>query len=444
MYPREYALGMACLDHLSLVRQDYTDLIRRCAPLSDRTKQILEINEEDHGKAIMVFTVVTVIFLPLSFVTSYFGMNASDIRDMNETQAVFWSVAIPLTCVTVGSCLLIGYNGDSIRDLISDMYRKMMRKERDIVEASGITVSQRQGPSKSKGGLDSVFDSFGPADELPSRRRDLHRADYNYDDYDDDWYEKEDPKLLDKYNTPTYPSGAYPPSTAPKRGDYYPTPTPLAIQARRQSLYPYPYSSDRKSSRNEYDKTPYMPYKDVARDRPRRTGTTKSRHANSTNPFSPINSRNPFDPYVDDGLSLPPPPRRMPTNETTTRRRETYYDDGDDVVDEPDSSTHGGHVDMRSRYGRRGRSRSSSWIRTRSQSRGRDWSYEREPVRRVHYARGSRERIRPRNPYGDFDSYAADRVSGRPRRRREQEYERREEGSRRYPQRFQRNVIQYN
>ncbi|KAI4954384.1 hypothetical protein J4E91_002097 [Alternaria rosae] len=100
MYPYENALGRACLDHLCLVRQDYADLIRRCAPLSDRTKQILEINEEDHGKAIMVFTVVTVVFLPLSFVTSYFGMNASDIRDMDETQAVFWSVAIPLTCVT--------------------------------------------------------------------------------------------------------------------------------------------------------------------------------------------------------------------------------------------------------------------------------------------------------------------------------------------------------
>ncbi|KAH6875795.1 hypothetical protein BKA58DRAFT_128904 [Alternaria rosae] len=76
MYPYENALGRACLDHLCLVRQDYADLIRRCAPLSDRTKQILEINEEDHGKAIMVFTVVTVVFLPLSFVTSYFGMNA--------------------------------------------------------------------------------------------------------------------------------------------------------------------------------------------------------------------------------------------------------------------------------------------------------------------------------------------------------------------------------
>ena len=378
MRPFENALGMACLDHLILVRQDYADLIRRCAPLSDRTKQILEINEEDHGKAIMVFTVVTVVFLPLSFVTSYFGMNASDIRDMDETQAVFWSVAIPLTCVTVGSCLLIGYNGDSIRDLLSSMYRKMTKKESDMVEAAGITVSQRQGPSKSKGGRDSIFDSFGPAeDNLPSRRRDLYRADYSDDDDDVGWYDKGKRKLL------------------------------------------------------EYDRTPHMPYKDVTGDRPRRTGTTKSRYANSTNPFSPINSRNPSNPYADGGTRSrpdiydlppppPPPPRRMSTNDTTMRSRSKRYDDDDD----DEWYTRRRDVEVGPRYVRRGRSR--------SQSRGRDWSSDREPVRRVHYADEPGERIRHRNPGGSPDSHDVYRDSGRPQRRRESEYERRDEGSKRY------------
>lgn len=74
MFSYEQILLQSCLDDLQLVSEDYADLIRRCGPLSNRTKQSLEINEEDHGKAIMVFTVVTVIFLPLSFATSYLGM----------------------------------------------------------------------------------------------------------------------------------------------------------------------------------------------------------------------------------------------------------------------------------------------------------------------------------------------------------------------------------
>ena len=47
------------------------------------------IKSEGQGVAIFVFTVVTVVFLPLSTVTSYMGMNASDIRDMGQGQWIF-------------------------------------------------------------------------------------------------------------------------------------------------------------------------------------------------------------------------------------------------------------------------------------------------------------------------------------------------------------------
>ncbi|KAI4656384.1 uncharacterized protein J4E79_007937 [Alternaria viburni] len=361
MYLYEEALGRACLEHLSLVRLDYVDLMRRCAPLSDRTKQILEINEEDHGKAIMVFTVVTVIFLPLSFVTSYFGMNASDIRDMDETQAVFWSVAIPLTCVTVGSCLLIGYNGDSIRDLLSSMYRKTMRKERDTVEAASITVAQRQGPSKSKGGLDSIIDPFGAAYEVfPSRRRDLYRASYGDDDFDE-WYVPDHPMSKSPYLSQPYSSGV------PAKGQHsYASPAPLAIEARRQSLYPYPHVPDRRSSRMDYKRSPYMPYKEAAPVRPRPHHIMKGHYANSNDLFNPFSPTSHVDPYADGDLRsrlniyghpmshLPPypPPRRMSTKDTTTRSRSRYYDDdgdGDDDDDDDEWFERGGRVEVTER-----------------------------------------------------------------------------------------------
>lgn len=75
LFPYERVLLNSCLDNLALTREEYEDQIRRCGPLSNSTKQSAEITEEDHGKAILVFTIVTVIFLPLSFVTSFLGMN---------------------------------------------------------------------------------------------------------------------------------------------------------------------------------------------------------------------------------------------------------------------------------------------------------------------------------------------------------------------------------
>ncbi|KAE8846396.1 hypothetical protein PTNB73_02378 [Pyrenophora teres f. teres] len=145
MFPYERDLLRTCLKNLLLARDDFADLQDLCRPLSDRTKQILEINEEDHGKAIMVFTVVTVIFLPLSFATSYFGMNTSDIRDMDQTQTLFWSVAIPLTVLTVGGCMLIGYNGVELLDAISSFLRTVSGKQKESPDA-GVGVSRRKPP----------------------------------------------------------------------------------------------------------------------------------------------------------------------------------------------------------------------------------------------------------------------------------------------------------
>jgi hypothetical protein len=51
--------------------------------------------------AAVVFTIITVIFLPLSFVASVFGMNSADIRDMALTQWVFWVSACSFTVVVV-------------------------------------------------------------------------------------------------------------------------------------------------------------------------------------------------------------------------------------------------------------------------------------------------------------------------------------------------------
>ncbi|CAI6340864.1 unnamed protein product [Periconia digitata] len=145
MFPFERLLLDSCSDSIALTSEELADQFDRCGPLSDSTKQSAEINEEDHGKAIFVFTVVTAIFLPLSFITSYLGMNTSDIRDMENSQALFWQIAAPLTVAVMGSVLFIAYNGDEIRDNISSTYRNLTGKQTRITPTRGsISIIQRK------------------------------------------------------------------------------------------------------------------------------------------------------------------------------------------------------------------------------------------------------------------------------------------------------------
>ena len=67
-------------------------------------KHVESINDR-HEAAILILTAVTVIFLPLSFMSSIFGMNTGDIRNMNNGQGVFWISAIPVTMAVIGLSL---------------------------------------------------------------------------------------------------------------------------------------------------------------------------------------------------------------------------------------------------------------------------------------------------------------------------------------------------
>ncbi|KAF2874298.1 hypothetical protein BDV95DRAFT_627032 [Massariosphaeria phaeospora] len=97
----------------------------RTQQLREQLKQSVEILEEDHGKAILIFTTITTIFLPLSFVTSFFGMNTADIRNTNKNQGFFWAIAIPITVTIVGTAVLLAYYGDKLYDATFEAFRKL-------------------------------------------------------------------------------------------------------------------------------------------------------------------------------------------------------------------------------------------------------------------------------------------------------------------------------
>ena len=69
----------------------------------------LAIMAESNNKAILVFTIVTIIFLPLSFFTSYFGMNLKGIADTDKTERYFWTVCGTATVCIVSLTVLFGF-----------------------------------------------------------------------------------------------------------------------------------------------------------------------------------------------------------------------------------------------------------------------------------------------------------------------------------------------
>ncbi len=130
---------------LENLQREYTDLValrENSNALINRTIQLVNIHLENHNKAILVFTIVTIIFLPLSFISSFFGMNTIDIRNTNAHQNLFWLVA---GCVTVGtvtlSFLLAFYGGDMMEWV--DTWKDNRKKEMKRREAVKRVVSQR-------------------------------------------------------------------------------------------------------------------------------------------------------------------------------------------------------------------------------------------------------------------------------------------------------------
>ncbi|KAI0876467.1 hypothetical protein GGS24DRAFT_498897 [Hypoxylon argillaceum] len=84
----------------ALLKEREADLRRINSHFDKALKNLLDIcimEQNDRSvvadtmnKAILLFTGITVVFLPLSFVTSYLGMNLTDIRETTIDQAWFW------------------------------------------------------------------------------------------------------------------------------------------------------------------------------------------------------------------------------------------------------------------------------------------------------------------------------------------------------------------
>lgn len=90
----------------------YAELRDRAKQLSKENVELVETLQDDNSKAIFIFTMVTILFLPLSFVAGFFGMNVVGISGTTSGVGHFWEIALPLTAGIIGLCAVVAIKGE--------------------------------------------------------------------------------------------------------------------------------------------------------------------------------------------------------------------------------------------------------------------------------------------------------------------------------------------
>ncbi|EFX03055.1 Mg2+ transporter [Grosmannia clavigera kw1407] len=90
-----------CLQFVEGRNYDFTSLRERAKALESKNRNKIDTTKDRHDNAIYAFTIVTIIFLPLSAVAGIFGMNTNDVRNMELDQWAYWATAVPVTAVVI-------------------------------------------------------------------------------------------------------------------------------------------------------------------------------------------------------------------------------------------------------------------------------------------------------------------------------------------------------
>ncbi|RFU72016.1 mg2+ transporter [Trichoderma arundinaceum] len=91
-------------DCANLIEQREYEFQRNTEYAEDLEREItykMEWTKDKQENAIYAFTLVTIVFLPLSAISSIFGMNTNDIRNMDFDQWLYWVVALPVTVIII-------------------------------------------------------------------------------------------------------------------------------------------------------------------------------------------------------------------------------------------------------------------------------------------------------------------------------------------------------
>ncbi|KAK4184374.1 hypothetical protein QBC35DRAFT_417078 [Podospora australis] len=81
--------------------REFVELRSHASQLEEFNRNKVDSTRDRQERAIYAFTIVTIIFLPLSSIASIFGMNSSDVRDMELGQWAYWATAVPVTFAVI-------------------------------------------------------------------------------------------------------------------------------------------------------------------------------------------------------------------------------------------------------------------------------------------------------------------------------------------------------
>ncbi|KFY18785.1 hypothetical protein V493_08347, partial [Pseudogymnoascus sp. VKM F-4281 (FW-2241)] len=176
-------LGILIYDAISLVDHKLRDIREMhdwVSHLQASNLQKIDTNKDRQEAAIYAFTIVTIVFLPLSTVAGIMGMNTVDIRDMELSQWVFWAAAIPLMVVVITLCLIWAGELGNFWKGFRDMWRRRDRTRRKKVwnAASNFTPTMAYSPMERSSMYNTGTDSVRDLDHHSVGVRNRNRPEY--------------------------------------------------------------------------------------------------------------------------------------------------------------------------------------------------------------------------------------------------------------------------
>lgn len=112
-------------DHTLTYTQDLDVMQSNVKSMIDLVFNTISIQSSD---AVRLLSLVTVVFLPLSFLTGYFGMNFKNFEILDHSDGFYWGIAIPFAVVLV-LILMWRWVVDKWRYLLNEL-RKLLEKRK--------------------------------------------------------------------------------------------------------------------------------------------------------------------------------------------------------------------------------------------------------------------------------------------------------------------------
>ncbi|WVR03019.1 hypothetical protein IAU60_000008 [Kwoniella sp. DSM 27419] len=110
------------IDHLEIIVGSMEQFVSTCEHLTDYVFNVLSFQTNESMERL---SIVTVLFLPLTFIASYFGMNFEGFDALKEDVSYFWKIAAPCTVA-----FFVIFSFSYLRSFAETLYRRVMRYRR--------------------------------------------------------------------------------------------------------------------------------------------------------------------------------------------------------------------------------------------------------------------------------------------------------------------------